>query len=214
MNKSSFIIFAALLFVFAQGYEEFELYQALWDAWKDNYGKEYQTSMEDSARFEIFSNNYDFINQWNSENHMTRLALNNFADLTNEEFAALYANAELNKTAAAFKGKQIKRKDDPIPAHLDWREEDAVSSVKIQGPCGSDYAFAAAGALEGLNAIWNAAEFESLSAQEIIDCCDYCNGCSGGDAMVVFDWISGYGAMTDEDYPYKAKGGQCKYNPN
>ena len=55
------------------------------------------------------------------------------------------------------------------PSSVDWRKKGAVPPVKDQGECGSCYAFAAVGAIEGQNFLKHK-RLTSFSVQQIVDC--------------------------------------------
>ncbi|GJM90512.1 hypothetical protein PR202_ga06799 [Eleusine coracana subsp. coracana] len=67
----------------------------------------------------------------------------------------------------------------------------ADMTSQAQGLCGACWAFAAAAAVESLNAIKGNGLLVDLSPQEPIDCDRGNNGCTGGFALKVFDYIEG-----------------------
>jgi len=87
-----------------------------------------------------------------------------------------------------------------------------VTGVLNQGQCDSGWAFAAVGALESANAIATGT-LKPLSKQQLIDC-DYNNkGCKGGSPEIAFKYYENdVIAMGEEEYPYKARDGKCKYD--
>jgi hypothetical protein len=54
------------------------------------HGKTYATKDDVNTRFEIFSKNYDHIEEHNENNEHFKKAINKFADLTEEEFTHHY----------------------------------------------------------------------------------------------------------------------------
>ena len=75
----------------------------------------------------------------------------------------------------------------PYPDQLDYRNfqgENWLTSVKSQDGCGSCWAFAAVGVLEGfINLYFNQQIDVDLSEQHLVsDCCVDCGSCQGGGA--------------------------------
>ena len=67
--------------------------EQLFKDWTIKYGKEYTTSLEYRYRFSVFAENWAHITMHNSIKTSTHtLAINRFADLTNEEFRSQNAN--------------------------------------------------------------------------------------------------------------------------
>jgi len=99
-----------------------------------------------------------FVTSWNSDPTQTStVGLNQFADLTTEEFGAL--KGCLNMPAGVEVDSEISEvaptQDGELPSSIDWRAKGAVTPIKNQGQCGSCWAFSTTGSLEGLNFITN-----------------------------------------------------------
>ncbi|KAM7520986.1 hypothetical protein LguiB_019948 [Lonicera macranthoides] len=112
---------------------------AIYESWLVKHGKSYNALGEKERRFQIFKDNYRFIDEHNAGNRTYKLGLNKFADLTNEEYRSRYLGAKIDK-----KRKLTTRKSDRyalrdgvgLPESIDWRTKGAVAPVKDQGSCG------------------------------------------------------------------------------
>uniref|UniRef100_A0A8C6SY22 Cathepsin S n=1 Tax=Neogobius melanostomus TaxID=47308 RepID=A0A8C6SY22_9GOBI len=108
--------------------------------------------------------------------------------------------------------------DGVLPANVDWRRARYVTSVKdqnAQGNCGSGWAFSAAGALEGLWARTRG-ELVDLSPQNLMDCSKPYGsyGCQPSNMDNAFKYVIDYnGIASDASYPYEARNGNCRYDP-
>lgn len=102
-----------------------------------------------------------------------------------------------------------------VPDELDWRKvEGRVSEIKNQGSCGSCWAFASTGGLEGQMKVRNAT-FQTLSEQDLVDCSPNDGGCDGGFMTSAYEDLAKLGGIESERaYPYEAKQGQCRYDKN
>lgn len=150
------------------------------------------------------------------------MGINQYADMTFEEYAKLF---KVNKTmeentnkklvGIKFKPKVIIKPnataESLIPSAVDWRDRGAVTRVKDQKLCGSCYAMSTVGALESHNFIQNGKLVE-LSEQEIIDCAgEFATfQCAGGVSFRVFEYVQAKGLSSAAEYPYEAKGGECR----
>jgi hypothetical protein len=164
-----------------------------------------------NTRFTIFRENLRNIVHHNLDTTQNfTMGINQFTDLTPEEFKILYANGMnkkyVKKSCKNFLGSWAYS----VPDTLDWRTLNAVTPVKDQGQCGSCWSFSATGAMEGAWAIKRGV-LESLSEQQLIDCSKiYGNlGCNGGLMDNAFEYVIDNGLCDEADYPYTASGGSC-----
>lgn len=191
----------------------------MYEHWLVKHGKNYNAIGEKERRFEIFKDNLRFVDEQNSVPGRTyKLGLTKFADLTNEEYRAMYLGAKMEKkeklrTERSQRYLHKAGDDDDLPSHIDWREKGAVTEVKDQGQCGSCWAFSTVGAVEGINQIVTG-DLISLSEQELVDCDKaYNQGCNGGLMDYAFEFIIKNGGIDSEaDYPYRASDNMCDSN--
>ncbi|KAJ4765007.1 Cysteine protease [Rhynchospora pubera] len=164
--------------------EEFE-------KWINDHSQVYGSEAEKSKRFNIFKANYEYIQEKNKEPGLTyTLGLNEFADLTNEEYMARYTGA-LPPTDA----------DLTIPAE----------PFKFEN-LSSCWAFSAVAAIEGAVRLRKGILL-SLSEQELVDCVTTCYKCKGGWPTSAFQWVINNGGIaTEAYYPYSATDGYCNGN--
>jgi len=189
-----------------------------WDAFKGYHGKKYGSS-EDGLRRLIWEENLKRVALHNLEasmgKHTYTLAMNQFADLSGEEFLKLVLGSciinKKNSTGASF----LKSDFITVPASVDWRDKNLVTPVKDQKQCGSCWAFSTTGSLEGQHAK-KTGKLVSLSEQQLVDCSrKYGNyGCMGGLMDNAFRYIKDNGGIdTEESYPYEARDGKCRFKP-
>ncbi|KAL6330008.1 hypothetical protein AAG906_039923 [Vitis piasezkii] len=147
----------ALLFVLAawashakaRNLHEASMYERHED-WMAQYGRVYKDAGEKSKRYKIFKDNVARIESFNKAMDKSyKLSINEFADLTSEEFRASRNRfkAHICSTeATSFKYENVTA----VPSTVDWRKKGAVTPIKDQGQCGSCWAFSAVAAMEGI----------------------------------------------------------------
>lgn len=174
-------------------------------------------------KYKIFKANLKEIKAHNSNPGSNwKLGLNQFSDLTAEEFA--------QKHLMKSKGNQNKLGLSEVPINgfinkvhyynkesdMDYKPIDWIKfcpSVRDQGACGSCYAFAMIGAIEcNYNIKRNNGEFVNLSRQQIIDCDPLNNGCSGGDPQNAAVYAVSQGLFAESEYSYLQSKGTCQYD--
>jgi len=182
-------------------------YQAVFAGYLVDFGKQYEDSTVFFARYNAFKENLAYINQRNTENITFTLGINQFTDLTNEEYRQTLNRQQSNRARPAEEAVDISS----LPNDVDWRTSGAVQKVKDQGQCGSCWAFSATGAVESFMKIKGGA-LPDLAEQQLVDCCHAggSQGCNGGEETNAIEWIAQHGQCDTASYPYRARDGKCK----
>ena len=106
------------------------------EQWMVRYGRAYEDNNEREKRFNIFKQNVARIESFNSaKDRPYKLGINQFADLTNEEFVASrnrFKGHMCSNKATTFKYENATA----LPSTVDWRKKGAVTPIKDQGQCG------------------------------------------------------------------------------
>ncbi|KAI3388871.1 hypothetical protein SNEBB_009936 [Seison nebaliae] len=197
--------------------DEYREVKALWKEFKDKFEKFYEQEV-DSLRLAIFYKNVEHIRRHNLEYnaglHTYRLGINQFTDMSTDEFRAINGfrlpeNYTRRDNGPTFLGASPFTN---LPQSVNWTAKGAVTPVKNQGHCGSCWSFSATGALEG-QYYRKKKILQSFSEQQLVDCSESFgnNGCNGGLMDNAFKYIQQYGLEEESDYPYDGKDEQCHY---
>jgi len=208
---------------FAEGTHD--LLDARFSAWTSAYNKQYGSESERKKRLGLYAASARLVEAHNSKipanSDRYRLGLNEFADLSDAEFFAMFGLGKMKgqEDCSATK-KNLMRKPETVrpvdlPESIDWRKKGIVSPVKNQGHCGSCWTFSTTGALEAYYKK-KTGRFVSLSEQQLLDCAgNYDNhGCNGGLPSHAFQYIKESGGLdTEKAYPYeqKSEGNKCRF---
>ncbi|XP_009629965.1 senescence-specific cysteine protease SAG39-like [Nicotiana tomentosiformis] len=213
------LAFAALLVLvsFASQATSRDLYEAAsmvqkHEQWMSHFGRVYKDDVEKAKRFKIFQHNVEYIEFVNKAGTRPyKLGINEFADLSNEEFRDTRNGYKMTSHQQLSKTTSFKYANVTAPATMDWRTKGAVTGIKDQGQCGCCWAFSAVAATEGINKI-KTGKLISLSEQELVDCDTSSDmGCEGGLMDDAFKFIiKNNGLTTESNYPYEGTNATCK----
>merc|ERR1712213_62430 len=157
-DTMKFLFAAALVVVLAQAHAGSLSLNAKFAAFKHSHGKQYTDAFEEAYRKGIFAANLAKINQHNVEHangeHSWTMGVNQFADLTHDEFMAMNTLSIPDKSMASS---------------VDWRDSGAITEIKDQGQCGSCWAFGATASMEAAH--WEKyGSTVQMSEQQVVDC--------------------------------------------
>lgn len=202
-----------------------------WLSFKQAHNKSYESDKLETLRLALFTDNKRQVDQFNaelSEEAGFELGLNHLADISNLEVQSFNGfklpseqkhKLKNSPEAEKFINDILNDKSIEVPDEVDWRKvEGRVTRVKDQGQCGSCWAFASTGALEGQEPV-KAAKLGlqtngtvELSEQNLVDCVTADAGCDGGLMIDAFDFIKKEdGIDSEESYPYEAKTKKCRF---
>merc|ERR1712183_30726 len=124
-------------------------------SFKEKYGKQYASQAEKDMRFDIFKTYLAKMEEHNQSGATWYMAVNEFSDLTQDEFESIYASGYKRMPMSGVGGPNtmVVKKAKDLPPSMDWREKGAVSAVKNQGQCGSCWAFCTTEMIESYAAI-------------------------------------------------------------
>ena len=193
-------------------------------SWQEKFNKVYASNEDMDARFQVFRSNLRAIIEHNAviDQNFT-LGVNQFSDLTPEEFKAFYVSGlkmgdvSVSAMVGSYGCKSYTSTASTAPASVDWRLKNAVTSVKDQGQCGSCWTFSSTGASEGAWAIAKG-QLIDLSEQQLVDCATGVSygshGCNGGQMEGADKYLIEHGQCSLASYPYTSgttmKEGTCK----
>lgn len=188
----------------------------LFKAYHMVFKKEYSlTSPEGIQRKQVFEENVRIIKETNEKNLSYKLGINQFSDLSKAEFKAKYLTLKKEELDNIY-NRNFLEYTEPFESNLqgidmnfNWTNN--FRSALQQGGCGSCWAFATAGTIEGnYDIAFPQATKVAFSPQYLVDCdTDWNGGCNGGDPGTAFSYIIKNGIPYDNSYPYKGVQQSC-----
>jgi len=184
---------------------------------KATFGKAYADPAEEIHRRANFAQSLREVGEINAKGGRWTAALNEFSDLSWDEFKASVLMIPQNCSATHRSTRRARDPDSArsVPPSIDWRDYGALNAVKNQGHCGSCWTFSTIGTLES-HVYLKYGTMLNLSEQELVDCAGAYNnhGCSGGLPSQAYEYLMAAGGVESEkSYPYTAKDGTCAFDP-
>ena len=191
----------------------FDSFDGSFDAYVQHFGKTYASDAHRDAASAHFEASKRRVAAHNARALSWRAGLNQFSDMSDDEFEAAVLMDPQECSATGGVGADA---DADLPDALDWRSRGVVSEVKNQGHCGSCWTFSTVGALESHLALkqdaWRAPR---LSEQQLVDCAGAFDtkGCAGGLPSHAFEYVKYAGGLSTEfSYPYRGVDQACAFN--
>lgn len=192
------------------------------DLWKAAHKKAYSGAHAELQAFRTWLSNRDLVDSVNNYPSSTwKASLNQFADLTAEEFkrTVLMPTLPANATTT-MKREPFVRSKAAYPSSFDWRTDGsmgAVTSVKDQGSVGTCWAFST---IENIEGQWALAghDLVDLSPEFLVDCDGSTDttlnhaDCSvfGGWPYLAYQFVISAGGIPSEaSWPYCSGTGDC-----
>lgn len=163
--------------------------RSTFDQWKESYRRVYATpSDEQKAKKNLIRN----LREIETHNVRFKVGLETYSrglwelsDLSFEEKSQVLAGAKINESLQMLQGPP--RRLQSGPAEVNWVKLGRVHPVLNQGRCGSCFAFATTGTMEGV-ALKKGIKTR-FSAQQIVDCDKLNYGCDGESSGKLFCFL-------------------------
>lgn len=108
----------------------------LFETWTAKNGKAYADLEEKLCKFEVFKDNLKHVDEANKKRKSYWLGLNEFADMSQEDFTANYLGLATHIVPKRVDAGFIYENEVNLPESVDWTKRGAVTPVKNQGGCG------------------------------------------------------------------------------
>jgi C1A family cysteine protease len=212
----------------------------LFKAWHLLFKREYSyASDEAKLRFKNFKDNLTKIKEHNAQNLSFKVGLNQFSDMSNEEFKQKFATYKVSATVEDFintwqekvpettttpsnnasNGSFLAEEDDDDLTKRNLSGENPIdyrsnfNPPRNQNYCGGCWAFALTAIVEAKQSMKQGWTNQYLSIQQLLDCNNSNYGCNGGDLITGMNYILNNGNQNDKDYTYLGySGNQCNYS--
>lgn len=185
--------------------------------WKMTQNRLYASPEEHNHRLNVFYNNFQKVENVNNQDLDYKFKLNDFADMSAEEFSVKYLMKA--QEAKAPEGAKVVTQEELVGSvnqapDFNWCDPKYAkcSAVRRQGQCAAGYAFAGAKVLEYAFNVAGRGNNVWLSPQEYIDCSgNFGNaGCGGGFVSGAMQYSTYYGLNYENSYPYTDRQGSCQ----
>jgi KDEL-tailed cysteine endopeptidase len=185
--------------------------------WCKLFGKLRASPEEHNFRMKQFQSAFEFIQRHNANPKKSHtVALNQFADLTDEEFHSVYSSQKFDKSAGqGFPEESVEPETTSlgqVPENVDMRAKLQQLSMQGSSICNDNYAWVSAVAMNANYYMSRGTIRYQFSPQTYIDCsANFGNqGCTGGQAFNSFKYSEKFGVATLADYPYYGTQRGCR----
>jgi len=190
----------------------------MWEGFKRDYNKRYETMEEEISRFSHFITNLKIADLRNEQEARAggsaMHGITRFSDMSQEEFRATYLKADPSLRVKDAPIHNVRASPRTDLGAIDWTGK-YTTPVKDQGYCGSCWAFSATEQIES-DAIRQLGVTYLLSPEQITQCARLAFGCGGGWTETAYKYVQNAGGLeTEADYPYtsyQGTTGTCNEN--
>jgi C1A family cysteine protease len=188
----------------------------MWESFKMEHSKSYDTMEEESRRFNIFLENLKVADNRNRDELKAGGSavhgITKFSDLSQAEFESRFLTADISMKRSDAEVLNIDSAPEASAGLVDWSGK-FTTPVKDQGYCGSCWAFSATEQIES-DSMRTLGTSYILSPEQIVQCDTTSSGCNGGWTEHAYNYVKKAGGIEqNSDYPYSSYQGvtgSCK----
>nr|P25780.2 RecName: Full=Peptidase 1; AltName: Full=Allergen Eur m I; AltName: Full=Mite group 1 allergen Eur m 1; AltName: Allergen=Eur m 1; Flags: Precursor [Euroglyphus maynei]AAC82351.1 group 1 allergen Eur m 1 0101 precursor [Euroglyphus maynei] len=180
------------------------------EEFKKAFNKTYATPEKEEVARKNFLESLKYVeSNKGAINHLSDLSLDEFKNqflMNANAFEQLKTQFDLNAETYACSINSVS-----LPSELDLRSLRTVTPIRMQGGCGSCWAFSGVASTESAYLAYRNMSLD-LAEQELVDCASQ-NGCHGDTIPRGIEYIQQNGVVQEHYYPYVAREQSC-HRPN